>query len=82
MSEIKRAETTRLDAKSRLPDGSKQMMRSSFQAETEKQLLSVIALFCYSASLAAVFAVGYSLIALALTVAAQQIGIIYSPHGM
>jgi hypothetical protein len=56
-------------------------MRSSFQAETGTLILSAIALFCYSASLAAVFAIGYSLIALTLNVAGQQIGHMYAPHG-
>ena len=57
-------------------------MRSPAQTETGTRMLSAIALFCYSASLAALFAIAYSLIALALNVAAQQIGVIYSPHGM
>ena len=57
-------------------------MRNPTQTETETRMLSVIALFCYSASLVALFASGYALIALALNVAGQQIGAIYSPHGM
>ena len=47
---------------------------------TENQILSVLALFCYSASLVGLFAIGYSLIALALNVAGQEITVIYS-HG-
>ena len=57
-------------------------MRSPAQTQTETRMLDVIALFCYSASLAALFASGYALIALALKVVGQQIGAIYSPHGM
>ena len=45
-------------------------------------MLSAIALLCYAASLAALFALGYSLIALAVNAVGQQIGDIYSPHGM
>ena len=52
------------------------------QTKTGTQMLSAIALFCYSASLAALFAIGYSLIAFALDVAGQQIGAIYSSRGM
>ena len=72
----------RLVANSTDADGSEQTMRSPAQTETETRVLSVIALFCYSASLAALFVLGYSLIALALDVAIQQISAIYSPHGM
>ena len=58
-------------------------MRSPVQIETTgTRLLSAIALLCYSAALAALFALGYSLVALAINVAGQQIGTIYSPHGM
>jgi hypothetical protein len=44
-------------------------------------MLAAIALFCYSASFAALFAIGYALIAIVLSVAGQQIGSMYSPHG-
>ena len=57
-------------------------MNSSLQTKTETQLLSVIALFCYSASVAALFAAGYWVIMLVLNVAGQQIVAIYSPHIM
>ena len=57
-------------------------MRNPVQMKTETQMLSALALFCYSASLAALFTLGYSLIGLAINVACQQIGAIYSPHGM
>jgi hypothetical protein len=44
-------------------------------------MLAAITLFCYSASLAALCALGYSLVMLALSVAAQQILVTYSPPG-
>jgi hypothetical protein len=69
-------------ADSKDADGSEQTMRSPVQTKTETQMLAAIALFCYSVSLAALFASAYSLIALALNVAGQQIGAIYSPHGL
>ena len=50
--------------------------------ETETQMLTAIALFCYAASLAALFALGYSLIELSINAAGQQIGALYSPHAM
>jgi hypothetical protein len=57
-------------------------MRSSFETDTETQVLYAIAWFCYSASLAALFATGYSLVSLAVSVTGQQIGAIYSLHSM
>ena len=52
------------------------------QIHTENQILSAIALFCYSSSLVGLFAIGYSLIALALNVASQEITVIYSQGRM
>ena len=57
-------------------------MRSSFETDTETRILYAITWFCYSASLAALFATGYSLVSIALNVAGQQIGAIYSLHSM
>ena len=77
MDGVRRAVANSKDA-----DGSEQTMRSPTQTETETEMLAVIALFCYTASLAALFASWYALIAPALNVVGQQIGAIYSPHGM
>jgi len=57
-------------------------MRSQVQAEPGTWPLTVLALFCYSALLAATFALGYSLLTLAIHAAGQQLGAIHSPHGM
>ncbi|MEK6282460.1 MAG: hypothetical protein AABN95_19035 [Acidobacteriota bacterium] len=56
-------------------------MKRSFQSDTRTQMLSAITLFCYSASFAGLFAIGYALIVFVLHVAGQQIGSMYSPHG-
>ena len=45
-------------------------------------MLAAITLFFYSTSVAALCALGYWLVMLAIPVAAEQIGLIYSPHGM
>ena len=57
-------------------------MKSRVEIEAGTRMLSAIALFCYAAALAALFALGYSLAALAINAAGQQIGASYSPHGM
>lgn len=55
-------------------------MRNLLETETARQISAVITWFCYSASLAVVFALSYVLISLVLSVAGQQIGAIYSLH--
>jgi hypothetical protein len=57
-------------------------MRKPLQTQTATQILSAIALFCYSASVAAMLILGYCLIALALNIADPQIGSVYSHYGM
>jgi len=57
-------------------------MRSSLQAKRETQALSVITLFCYTATFVALFTFGYSLTVLTLPFARQQIGSMYLPFGM
>ena len=57
-------------------------MRHEFYTKPRTHFLSAIVLLCYSAWLAALFAMGYSLIALALNVAGQRIGDIYSAQGI
>ncbi|HJU54007.1 MAG TPA: hypothetical protein VJ715_05525 [Pyrinomonadaceae bacterium] len=57
-------------------------MRSQVQDEPGTWPLSALTLFCYSALLAATFALGYSLVALAINAASQQLGAIHSLHGM
>jgi hypothetical protein len=56
-------------------------MRTPDQNQTGTQILSTLAWFCYSTSLVAMLALGYALIALALSVAEPQIGSIYSASG-
>lgn len=53
-------------------------MKRPARTETGTRTLSAIALFCYAAALA----LGYSLIALAIMAAGQQLGATHLPHGM
>lgn len=57
-------------------------MRRPLQNQTGTRILSAIALFCYSASVAAMLTLGYGLIALVLNAADPQIGSIYSTYGI
>lgn len=57
-------------------------MRSLLESEMGTTISSAITLFCYLTSLPAVFALGYLLSLLALSVAGQQIDAIYSLHRM
>jgi hypothetical protein len=57
-------------------------MRRPDQKQTGTQILSTLALFCYSTSLIAMLALGYALIALVLSGAEPQIGSMYSASGM
>lgn len=52
------------------------------EATTEARALGVIALVCYSTTLAAMFAFGYSALALALQVAGRDLAALFSPAGV
>lgn len=54
-------------------------VRKESQAET--RVLGIIALFCYSATLAAMLTFGYSLLGLAIRAAGQDLGILLTPAG-
>lgn len=57
-------------------------MKTKAQEMTDTRCLSAIALLSYSVSLCALLAFGYSVITLALDIAGQEIGAIYSPYGL
>jgi hypothetical protein len=55
-------------------------MRRPLQNQTGMQILSTIALFCYSVTFVAGLALGYGLTAVLVKVVDQQIGSIYAAY--
>jgi len=57
-------------------------MRDEAETKTEKKALGLIALLCYSTTLAAMLTCGYALLTLSLRAAASDFAVLLNPPGV